>query len=77
GWNKKILSLLEQGKTHEVMALGPEYAKSANPEMQFKGFFWMMGALGAPKDSPSTKANVLGYGPLWGTGAAVIEFSNN
>jgi 2-aminophenol/2-amino-5-chlorophenol 1,6-dioxygenase subunit alpha len=72
-WNLKVLDLMKQGKNGEVFDLGPEYAKAANPEMAFKGFYWMMGAMG----TPSTPAEVLAYGPVWGTGAAVVQYSLN
>ncbi len=70
-WNQRILDLLTQGKTDAVLDLGPEYVHAASPEMQFKGFYWLMGAMG----KPTIAANVMAYGPLWGTGAAIVEYS--
>jgi 2-aminophenol/2-amino-5-chlorophenol 1,6-dioxygenase subunit alpha len=70
-WNLRMLDLLKQGKNSEAFEIGPEYAKAAAPEAMFKGFYWMMGAL----NTPAEKANVLGYGPVWGTGAAVVEYN--
>ncbi len=72
-WNRRMLDLLKSGKTGEAMRLGPEFAQSAGAEMGFKGFYWMMGALGTPE----VPAEVLAYGPVWGAGAAVVEFSLN
>lgn len=72
-WNRKILALIEAGKNKEAVALGADYAKAANPEMQFKGFYWLMGALG----TPDTPGKVHHYGPVWGTGNAVVEYSLN
>lgn len=72
-WNQKMLDLLRQGKNEEAFRLGPEYAQAAGPEMMFKGFYWMMGTLGMP----SKPADVLAYGPVWGTGNAVVEYSLN
>ncbi|MBX2861327.1 MAG: hypothetical protein KTR14_08830 [Vampirovibrio sp.] len=72
-WNQRILTLIKAGKNQEAFDLGPEYAQAANPEMQFKGFYWMMGAL----DMPAAPGNVTAYGPIWGTGNAVIEYSLN
>ena len=72
-WNRKMLDLLKAGKNAEAMKLGPEYAQKVGAEMGFKGFYWMMGALG----TPATPANVMAYGPVWGTGAAVVEYSLN
>jgi hypothetical protein len=39
--------------------------------MGFKAFAWLMGVLG----TPVTPGKVLGYGPVWGTGAAVVEYA--
>ncbi len=68
-WNRSWLALLEQGKTDEALALAPEYVQKAGPEMGLKGFYWTMGALG----SPQAPAEILAYGPLWGTGAVVLR----
>lgn len=69
-WNRRMLDLLQTGKNAEAMALGPEFAQAAQADMGFKGFYWMMGLL----DTPATPAEVLAYGPLWGTGAAVVAY---
>jgi len=69
-WNRRILNLISQGKNAEVLSLSAEYAKAAAPDMGFKAFAWLMGVLG----TPNTSGNVLAYGPVWGTGAAVIEY---
>jgi hypothetical protein len=39
--------------------------------MGFKAFAWLMGTLGTPK----LPGNILAYGPVWGTGAAVVEYT--
>ena len=72
-WNQRMLSLLTAGKNREALALGPEYAQQAGADMGFKGFYWMMGLL----DTPETPANVLAYGPVWGAGAAVVQYNLN
>lgn len=72
-WNQRMLALLQQGKNREALELGPEYAQQAGAEMGFKGFYWMMGLL----DTPETPANVLAYGPVWGAGAAVVQYNLN
>lgn len=68
--NRQMLNLLEQGQTLKALEFGPEYAQNAGAEMGFKGFYWMMGAM----NSPTIPAEVLAYGPLWGTGAAVLAY---
>jgi 2-aminophenol/2-amino-5-chlorophenol 1,6-dioxygenase alpha subunit len=72
-WNRKMLDLIKAGKTSEILAKAPEYIREVNPEMQFKGFYWLMGVL----NKPEIAGDVLAYGPLWGTGAAVVEYSLN
>lgn len=69
-WNRKILDLIGKGKNKEAYEQGPEYAKEAACEMMFKGFYFMMGAMGMP----DTPGKLLEYGPIWGTGAAVVEY---
>lgn len=69
-WNHRILDLIAQGKNVEVLALSPEYAQAAVTDMGFKAFAWLMGLLG----TPATLGNVLAYGAIWGTGAAVVEY---
>ncbi len=72
-WNQRILALLKAGKNREALELGPEFAQQAGAEMGFKGFYWMMGLLGVP----AVPAEVLAYGPVWGTGAAVVSYHLN
>ncbi|MEW6299782.1 MAG: 2-amino-5-chlorophenol 1,6-dioxygenase subunit alpha [Thermodesulfobacteriota bacterium] len=69
-WNRRILGLIAQGKNAEVLAVSEEYARAAAADMGFKAFAWLMGVLG----TPAVAGNILAYGPLWGTGAAVVEY---
>jgi len=69
-WNRRVLDLIAQGKNAEVLTLSPEYAQAAVADMGFKAFAWLMGVLG----TPTTAGGVLAYGPIWGTGAAVVEY---
>jgi 2-aminophenol/2-amino-5-chlorophenol 1,6-dioxygenase alpha subunit len=69
-WNRRMLDLIAQGKNAEVLTLSAEYAKTAVPDMGFKAFAWLMGVLG----TPATPGKLLAYGPVWGTGAAVVEY---
>ncbi len=69
-WNRRILDLISQGKNAEVLTLSTEYARAAVADMGFKAFAWLMGVLG----TPTTSGTVLAYGPVWGTGAAVVEY---
>jgi 2-aminophenol/2-amino-5-chlorophenol 1,6-dioxygenase alpha subunit len=69
-WNPRILELIAQGKNAAVLALSEEYACAASADMGFKAFAWLMGVLG----TPARPGTILAYGPLWGTGAAVVEY---
>ena len=69
-WNRRILNLIAQGRNAEVLTISSEFAQAAVADMGFKVFAWLMGVLG----TPNTAGNVLAYGPIWGTGAAVVEY---
>ncbi len=72
-WNKKILDLIEQGDIENLSKTCPQYATEAKADMGFKHFAFIQGALG---DSYKG-AKIHHYGPLYGKGAAVIEFNIN
>ena len=69
-WNRRVLDLIAQGKNVEVLTSSSAYARAAVTDMGFKAFAWLMGVLG----TPATAGKVLAYGPIWGTGAAVVEY---
>jgi 2-aminophenol/2-amino-5-chlorophenol 1,6-dioxygenase alpha subunit len=70
-WNRRVLALIAQGKNVEVLTLSAEYAKAAVPDMGFKAFAWLVGVLG----TSTTPGKLLAYGPVWGAGAAVVEYT--
>ena len=53
----------------------PEYAAKTGADMQFKSYYWLMGAIGAVHANGKVEGKVLGYGSIWGSGAAVVEFT--
>jgi 2-aminophenol/2-amino-5-chlorophenol 1,6-dioxygenase alpha subunit len=69
--NRKLLDLIAAGKCIDAMDLVPEYASKTGADMQFKSYYWLMGAIGSAR----AKGKVLGYGSIWGSGAAVVEFT--
>lgn len=69
-WNRDMLALMAQGKNAEALALSGEFAQAVVADMGFKAFAWLMGVL----ETPVTAGQVLAYGPIWGTGAAVVEY---
>ncbi len=69
-WNRRMLDLMRDGEVEELLRLCPQFATEARAEMGFKHFAFILGALGGSFRS----ATVHGYGPLYGTGGAVVEF---
>ncbi len=70
-WNKRMLELLERGHFEQAVALAPEYAGAARVDMGFKALAFLKGA-GALQQGKAARLGA--YGPLYGTGAAVVEF---
>jgi 2-aminophenol/2-amino-5-chlorophenol 1,6-dioxygenase alpha subunit len=73
--NRKLLDLMAAGKVVDAMDLVPEYAAKTGADMQFKSYYWLMGAIGSGRVNSKISGKVLGYGSIWGSGAAVVEFS--
>ncbi|HZO82515.1 MAG TPA: hypothetical protein VFB33_12550 [Candidatus Binataceae bacterium] len=69
--NRAMLDLMAAGKCREAMDRVPDYAAKTGADMQFKGYYWLMGAMEAGRIT----GKLLGYGSIWGSGAAVVEFS--
>lgn len=70
-WNKRMLELFEKGQFEQAERLAPEYAGAARVDMGFKALAFLKGA-GALQQGRAAKLSA--YGPLYGTGAAVVEF---
>jgi 2-aminophenol/2-amino-5-chlorophenol 1,6-dioxygenase alpha subunit len=68
--NRRMLDLLERGDIDAVKREAPTYAREARADMGFKHMAWIMGTLGGRFSG----ARVHAYGPIWGSGAAVVEF---
>jgi 2-aminophenol/2-amino-5-chlorophenol 1,6-dioxygenase alpha subunit len=69
-WNRDILRLMEQGKVEELVAEVPNYVRQAKVDMGFKHLAWLFGATAGRVG----RATVHAYGPVYGAGAAVVEF---
>jgi len=67
--NRQILALIETGNIASLREQLPRYARQARVDMGFKHFHWLLGAVGGT----FTGANILHYGAIYGSGAAVIE----
>jgi 2-aminophenol/2-amino-5-chlorophenol 1,6-dioxygenase alpha subunit len=69
-WNRRILELLGAGQFEQVNQLASEYAQAAKVDMGFKAFAWLLGCMNGQK----LRGNVVAYAPVFGTGAAVVDF---
>lgn len=68
--NREILDTLERGDAEGIERAIPDYVKRAKPDMGMKHLAFVLGAIGARFYG----ARVHGYGPIYGSGAAVVEF---
>jgi 2-aminophenol/2-amino-5-chlorophenol 1,6-dioxygenase alpha subunit len=68
-WDRRVLDLLARGQLDEAMALREEYARAAQADSQLRALAFLAGT--GCIDGP---ADVRAYGPVWGTGAAVIHW---
>ena len=72
-WNRRVLDLMAKGDASALKALIADYAREARVDMGFKHFAWVLGAMGGRFHS----ATVHAYGPIYGSGAAVVEFHDS
>jgi 2-aminophenol/2-amino-5-chlorophenol 1,6-dioxygenase alpha subunit len=70
-WNRRMLDLIERGDAPAIVREAPEFAREARADMGFKHLFWILGAL----QRKFYSARVHAYGPVYGSGAAVVEFN--
>lgn len=70
-WNQRVLQLIESGDVGQLRRVLPDFAREARADMGFKHFHWVLGAL----KGRFLGARVHGYGPVYGSGAAVVEFT--
>jgi len=70
-WNRRMLELIAAGRMPAILKACPQYAQEARVDMGFKHFAWILGGLGGSYAA----AQVHAYGPSYGSGAAVIEFT--
>jgi 2-aminophenol/2-amino-5-chlorophenol 1,6-dioxygenase alpha subunit len=66
-WNRKVLDAIRAGDREGVLATREEFAAAAQADSQFRAFAFLAGS--GAVDRPG---EVLAYGPVWGTGAAVV-----
>lgn len=69
-WNRRMLRMLEEGDARGAREISEDFSREAGADMGFKHFAWILGGLGGRFYG----GRIHGYGPCYGTGAAVVEF---
>ncbi|WP_028935729.1 2-amino-5-chlorophenol 1,6-dioxygenase subunit alpha [Pseudonocardia spinosispora] len=69
-WDRRVLDLVTEGKHADVLALREEYSAEAQADSQFRTYPFLTGA-GLDRLG---RGELLAYGPIWGTGAAVVNW---
>ncbi|MDG4766062.1 2-amino-5-chlorophenol 1,6-dioxygenase subunit alpha [Solwaraspora sp. WMMD406] len=69
-WNNRMLHLLTAGQTEEALAIREDFARQAQADSQFRALAFLAGTGAA-----AGPATLHSYGPLWGTGAAVVSWN--
>ena len=70
-WDMKMIGLMKEGKSKEVIELMPDFTEQANSETDGGALTWMISAMGFPQQ----KAKLHAYGTVIGTGNAIMEWS--
>ena len=70
-WNRPVLELMTVGYGQAIEELAGDVAGGARVDLGFKHFAWLAGAMGERWPHGAT---VHAYGPIYGSGAAVVEF---
>ena len=70
-WNRRVLELMTAGELPAIQELAGDSAGGARVEMGLKHSAWLAGAMG---ERWSHGATVYAHGPIYGSGAAIVEF---
>lgn len=73
-WNRKVLEMLGEGRLEDVSQVARDFAAQAQGEQRGKAFWWLAAAMGQHN---GYDGRVHAYGPLWGSGAAVVGLTPN
>jgi 2-aminophenol/2-amino-5-chlorophenol 1,6-dioxygenase alpha subunit len=65
-----MLDLLAAGRLEEALERSPDFAREAQADSQFRALAFLAGT-----GCLTHSADVRAYGPVWGTGAAVVHWS--
>ena len=69
-WDRRMLDLIVDRKHDDVLDLREEYARAARADSQLRVYPFLTGAGVGALES----CELLEYGPIWGTGAAVVNW---
>ena len=69
-WNQKLVELLAEGRLEDVSQLARTVSDQAHADSKMKAFWWLGALMGQHN---AYAGEVLGYGPLFGTGAVVAS----
>ncbi|MBI3130866.1 MAG: hypothetical protein HYZ13_05870 [Acidobacteria bacterium] len=64
--------MLEDGRVEDVSQVIREFSQQASGDQRGRAFWWLSGVLGQHN---GYAGKALAYGPLWGSGAAVVSLS--
>lgn len=67
-WDMKVIELLRQGRSEELIHIMPEFVEQAISEADSGALSWLLAAL----DFPDYPAEMFGYGTVIGTGNAIM-----
>jgi 2-aminophenol/2-amino-5-chlorophenol 1,6-dioxygenase alpha subunit len=67
--NRELLARLESGDRESLDPFVPKFAQAVKADMGMKHLSWLIGAVA----DRYAGANVLGYGPAYGAGQAIVE----
>ncbi len=73
-WNRKVLEMLGEGRLEDVSQVARDFAAQASGEQRGKAFWWLAAAMG---QTNGYDGKVHAYGPLWGSGAAIVGLTPN
>ncbi|MEL6344628.1 MAG: Rid family hydrolase, partial [Myxococcota bacterium] len=71
-WNRKLLEILDEGRLEDVSQLARTFAAQAHADNKLKAIWWLGAVMGQHN---RYKGDVLAYGPIWGTGSAVVSLT--
>jgi 2-aminophenol/2-amino-5-chlorophenol 1,6-dioxygenase subunit alpha len=69
-WNRRMIEALTSGQLEDALAMREDFAREAAADSQFRALAFLAGTGVA-----AGPAELLAYGPVWGTGAAVLHWA--